>query len=118
MTIRVGENSFLYDDTTSPPRIVGVKQPDGQECYFPFVTTQPSAYNASSGIDPRTAQPFTTTTTSALTAIANAINTTNKYAGKIVYNTTTGRYVQALNATAGGTWNSLADGTTAVHTPA
>lgn len=54
-------------------------------------------------------------TTAALTAIGNAINTTNKFAGKAVINTTTGAIVTANGATAGATWLAL-DGTTA-HTP-
>ena len=118
MTIRVAAEgvAYLVDDSYTPPRVVGIKQPDGTEYYFSLVTSQPSAYPANNSVV--TGQVFDTATTAQLTAIGNAINTTNKYAGKIVRNTTTGRYVQALDATAGGTWNSLADGTTAVHTPA
>ncbi len=55
-------------------------------------------------------------TTAALEAVANAINTANKYAGKAVINTTTGAIVTAASAAAGGVWQAL-DGTTA-HTPA
>lgn len=54
-------------------------------------------------------------TTAALAAIGNAINTTNKFANKAVINTTTGAIVTAADATAGGVWQAL-DGTTA-HTP-
>jgi hypothetical protein len=54
-------------------------------------------------------------TTAALTAIGNAINTTNKFANKLVINTTTGAIVTAVDGTAGGVWQAL-DGTTA-HTP-
>lgn len=54
-------------------------------------------------------------TTAALAAIGNAINTTNKFAGKAVINTTTGAIVTAAAATAAGVWQAL-DGTTA-HTP-
>ncbi len=54
-------------------------------------------------------------TTAALAAIGNAINTTNKFAGKVVINTTSGAIVTANGATAAATWLAL-DGTTA-HTP-
>lgn len=54
-------------------------------------------------------------TTTALAAIGNAINTTDKYAGKTVYNTTTKKLVTADGATAGAVWVD-ATGTTA-HTP-
>lgn len=52
------------------------------------------------------------TTTAALNSIANAINTTNKFTGKAVINTTTGTIVTASGATAGAVWQAL-DGTTA-----
>lgn len=55
------------------------------------------------------------TTTAALTDISNAINTTNKFSGKAVINTTTGAIVTANGASAASTWLAL-DGTTA-HTP-
>ena len=57
-----------------------------------------------------------TSTTAALNAIGNAINTTNKYTGKQVWNTTTGILCVADGATAASTW-SEADGTVE-HTPA
>jgi len=56
-----------------------------------------------------------TSTTAALAAIANAINTAGKYVGKTVYNTTTKKLVTADAATAAGVWVD-ATGTTA-HTP-
>lgn len=55
-------------------------------------------------------------TTTALEAIGNAINTTGKFTGKVVINTTTGLIVTAHAATAADVWDAL-DGTTA-HTPA
>ncbi|MDP2619914.1 MAG: hypothetical protein Q8P46_07010 [Hyphomicrobiales bacterium] len=55
-------------------------------------------------------------TTAALAAIGNAINTANKFSGKVVINTTTAAIVTANGATAGAVWLAL-DGTTA-HTPA
>lgn len=54
-------------------------------------------------------------TTAALEAVGNAINTTNKFAGKAVINTTTGAIVTAASSAAAGVWQAL-DGTTA-HTP-
>ena len=54
-------------------------------------------------------------TTAALAAVGNAINTTNKFAGKVVINTTAGTIVTADTAAADGVWLAL-DGTTA-HTP-
>lgn len=54
-------------------------------------------------------------TTAALEAIGNAINTANKFANKVVINTTAGTIVTAAGATAGDVWVAL-DGTTA-HTP-
>ena len=55
-------------------------------------------------------------TTAALTAIGNAINTTNKYAGKPVLNTTTNVMLFATDGTAGGVWRTCAGVST--HTPA
>ena len=56
-----------------------------------------------------------TSTTAALAAVGNAINTSGKFVGKQVFNTTTNRPVFATAATAAGTWvDSM--GTTA-HTP-
>ncbi len=60
-------------------------------------------------------QTFPRSTTVALEAIGNAINTTGKFSGKVVINTTAGTIVTANGATAGAVWLAL-DGTTA-HTP-
>jgi len=57
-----------------------------------------------------------TATTANLTAIANAINTTDKVAGKQVWNSSTSKPVWATGALAASTW-VFADGTLA-HTPA
>jgi hypothetical protein len=54
-------------------------------------------------------------TTAALQAIGDAINTTNKFTGKLVINTTTGTFVTAAGGGAGGGWLNL-DGTLA-YTP-
>lgn len=62
-----------------------------------------------------TLQALPRTTTTALTAIGNAINTTNKFAGKAVINETTGAIVTASGGTAGAAW--LALGGTTAHTP-
>ena len=56
-----------------------------------------------------------TATTTALTAIGNAINTTGKIAGKTVRNTTSNKLVIAQGTGAGDTWISV-DGVT-THTP-
>ena len=58
-----------------------------------------------------------TATTAELDAIANAINTTRKYVGKLVFNTTSGLLVVADAATAAGTWSATSDGLVD-HTPA
>ena len=55
------------------------------------------------------------TTTAALEAVANAINTTDKYAGKMVWNATTGLPLWADGPLAADTW-SLATGV-AAHSP-
>lgn len=55
------------------------------------------------------------TTTEALAAISDAINTTEKFLGKTVINITTGVLLFAAGATAGSVWRKL-DNTTA-HTP-
>lgn len=56
-----------------------------------------------------------TSTTTLLESVAAAINTTGKYVGKMVWNTTTGLPLWADTAAANGTW-SLATGV-ATHTP-
>jgi hypothetical protein len=58
-----------------------------------------------------------TSTTAALAAVGNAINTTGKYAGKQVFNTTTNILVVATGASAGATWVNAGTGAVA-HTPA
>lgn len=62
-----------------------------------------------------TAQSIPRSTTAALEAVANAINTTGKFAGKVVINTTAGTIVTADGPLVDDEWNAL-DGTTA-HTP-
>ena len=59
--------------------------------------------------------PGVTSTTTALEAVANAINTTGKYTGKMVWNTTTGLPLWADGPAAADTW-SLATGV-ATHSP-
>lgn len=55
-------------------------------------------------------------TTAALAAIGDAINTANKYAGRPIWNTTTSRPVWASGSAAGAAWVDGAGAT--VHTPA
>lgn len=57
-----------------------------------------------------------TATTAQLVAIASVVNTVDKHAGKMIFNTTTGAPCWAADATAGGVWKDSA-GVTA-HTPA
>lgn len=56
-------------------------------------------------------------TTAALAAVGNAINTKGKYAGKQVFNDTTKILVVAAGATAGAAWHNAGTGA-AAHTPA
>lgn len=58
---------------------------------------------------------FPTSTTAALEAIGNAINTTGKRTGKLVINTTSNKLVRSQGAAAGSTWISVDGATT--HTP-
>lgn len=58
----------------------------------------------------------TVSTTAALAAIGNAINTTGKYQGKPVFNSTTNILVCAVGAAAGSVWANAGTGVTA-HTP-
>ena len=58
----------------------------------------------------------TVSTTAALAAIGNAINTTGKYKGKMVFNETTGIVVVAADANANSVWKNAGTGATA-HTP-
>ena len=55
-----------------------------------------------------------TSTSAALGAIGNAINTTDKVANKAVYNTTTKTIYVAQGATAASTWIDSGDGTTTI----
>lgn len=56
-------------------------------------------------------------TTAQLAENTDAINTTDKFRGKQVLNTTTGILVYANGPAAGDTWKKVSDGTVA-HTPA
>lgn len=62
-----------------------------------------------------TTQPIVTSTTAALAAVGNAINTTNKATGRMVFNTTTSKPVWAVGATAAALWVDSAGAT--AHTP-
>lgn len=55
-------------------------------------------------------------TTAALAAVGNAINTTGKFKGKQVYNETTGILVVASGAAAADPWKNAGTGADA-HTP-
>lgn len=98
------QTKYLTDFTTAPdfPGQVGLQGTSGETRIAKSATAW-------------TTEPLTSTT-AALAAIANAINTTDKYAGKTVFNTTTSRLCTATGSTAGSTWQP-SDGTT-VHTPA
>lgn len=76
------------------------------------IDASPSALELISGL--LKYKPVTATTTE-LEDIADAINTTDKYVGKMVFNTTTGIPVWADAATDDGTWSG-ADGAVD-HTP-
>lgn len=56
-------------------------------------------------------------TTAALAAIANAVNTTGKFKGKQVFNETTGILVVAAGPAAADVWKNAGTGV-AAHTPA
>jgi hypothetical protein len=58
----------------------------------------------------------TVSTTAALAAVGNAINTTGKYQGKMVFNSTTNILVVAVGSTAASVWANAGTGVTA-HTP-
>lgn len=75
-------------------------------CLFAVDPTPANGYD--------TLQPVTSTT-AALEAVGNAINTTGKYTGKLVWNTTTGLPLWADGPAAADTW-SLATGV-ATHSP-
>lgn len=57
-----------------------------------------------------------TSTTAKLTDIDDAVNTTDKHAGKMVFNVTTGAPVWAVGPDADDVWNTAAGAT--AHTPA
>ena len=57
------------------------------------------------------------TTSAALAAIGNAINTTGKTLNKTVYNSTDGKFYSASGTTAGSAWNAVAPDTGTI-TPA
>lgn len=57
-----------------------------------------------------TAQSYTAAN---IAAVANAVNTTGKVAGKIVFDTTNNRYMRSTGALAASTWKTL-DGVTTV----
>lgn len=54
--------------------------------------------------------PVVLSTTAALGAVANAINTTGKYAGKLVADSSTQELMIAVDATAGGVWANYSGG--------
>lgn len=58
-----------------------------------------------------------TATTTQLNSVADGVNTLGKFAGKQVWNSTTGRWVYASGSAAADVWKFLSDETTA-HTPA
>jgi len=58
----------------------------------------------------------TVSTTAALAAVGNAINTTGKYKGKLVFNDTTDMLVVAKDSLAASVWKNAGTGVTA-HTP-
>lgn len=67
------------------------------------------------GVDVSPTERVPTRTTAQLADATDGINTAGKYAGKMVYNLTTGVPVWADGATAGATWSG-ADGAVD-HTP-
>lgn len=73
--------------------------------------------SAVSGTVVATSLVLPTSTSAALGAKANAINTTGKVANKAVYNTTTKTIYVAQGSTDVSTWIDTADGTTTI-TPA
>lgn len=58
----------------------------------------------------------TVSTTAALAAVGNAVNTTGKFKGKQVFNETTGILVIAADASAASVWKNAGTGATA-HSP-
>jgi hypothetical protein len=84
-----------------------------EDCTYTTLTTDPATELR---INPVRNRYVATATTSNLTSDTAAINTINKFTGKQVWNTTTGRPVWADGPLATDTWSD-ATGTTA-HTPA
>jgi len=56
-----------------------------------------------------------TATSTSLEAVGNAVNTADKYAGKLVFNTTTNKPVYSVGANANSVWNDAVG--TLAHTP-
>lgn len=83
---------------------------------MPDVTSANLVKEAGNKKDALMAALTTTSTTAALAAVGNAINTSGKYAGKLVFNTTTGILVVANGALAADTWKNAGTGVVA-HTP-
>lgn len=84
---------------------------------MPDLTTYNMAKEIGARKDAFNAAVLATATTAQLTNIAHAVNTTGKYLGKQVVNTTTGILVLAAGAGAGAAWNNCGTGAVA-HTPA
>jgi hypothetical protein len=59
---------------------------------------------------------FESDTAANFAAIGNAVNTANKFAGKIMRDSTNNKLVMAAGSTAAAVWSNIADGTT-VYTP-
>lgn len=83
---------------------------------MPDIITSNLASEAATVKDALGAALVTVSTTAALASVANAINTTGKYKGKLVFNDTTKILVVAADSTAAAVW-SAAGSATATHTP-
>ena len=83
---------------------------------MPDIITSNLATEAATVKDALGAALVTVSTTAALAAVGNAINTTGKYQGKQVFNSTTNIVVVAVGATAASVWANSGTGVTA-HTP-
>lgn len=81
------------------------------------VTTKNLASEVAKTKDAVGAALVTVTTTAALAAKANAINTTGKYVGKLVYNSDTKIVSAATGTTDVAVWANVGSGAT-THTPA
>jgi hypothetical protein len=80
------------------------------------VTTNNLAKEAATVKDAVGAALVTVSTTAALAAVGNAINTKGKYKGKLVFNETTGILVVAADSTAAAVWKLCSTGAS-THTP-